>query len=64
MSADPRRTERNRRKKAKKFAAAERFLASAGDIDIAVYKEQAKDRIFERFYCQQVRRLETARPSP
>ena len=64
MSADPRRTERNRRKKAKKFAAAERFLASAGDIDIAVYREQAKDRIFERFYCQQVRRLETARPSP
>ena len=64
QSADPRRTERNRRKKAKKAAAQERFFASLGNIDQAVYREQAKDRIFERFYHERVRRLEGARPSP
>ena len=64
LSADPRRTERNRRKKAKKVAATERFLASLGNTDLAVYREQAKDRIFERLYHERVRRLEGARLSP
>ena len=64
LSADPRRTERNRRRKAKKAAAQERFFESLGSLDLAVYREQAKDRIFERLYHERVRRLEGARPSP
>lgn len=64
QSADPEVTARNRRKKARKAAAQERFFARRETMDEDTLREEARDRIWDRYYRSHMLALRQGRRLP